>query len=148
AVAGGAEGSASPAGEASRKAEAHDANKDTRIAGFPYGMNVSPVDDSVWVAKYTPAVPSGLIRLEVGRNPPETCKTEYYEPPKLANGSYAAFNARGVDIDSKGIAWVAFGSGQLGRFDRSKCAVKAGPKATGQQCPEGWTFYQVPEPKL
>ncbi|HLG87026.1 MAG TPA: carboxypeptidase-like regulatory domain-containing protein [Alphaproteobacteria bacterium] len=149
AAAGGAEGSASPAGADSQaKADTHEAAEDTRIAGFPYGMNVSPVDDSIWVAKYTPTVPSGLIRLEPGRNPPETCKTEYYEPPKLANGNYAAFNAREVDIDSKGIAWVAFGSGQLGRFDRSRCAVKAGPTATGQQCPEGWTFYQAPEPKL
>jgi hypothetical protein len=149
AAAGGAEGSASPAGATSQaKPDTHNSGKDTRIAGFPYGMNVSPVDDSIWVAKYTPAVPSGIIRLEPGRNPPETCKTEYYEPPKLANGNYAAFNARGVDIDSKGIAWVAFGSGQLGRFDRNKCAVKAGPTATGQQCPEGWTFYQAPEPKL
>src|SRR6185312_8036509 len=147
-AAGGAEGSAAAGNGAKAAADALDPHKDTRINGFPYGMNVSPVDDSVWVAKYTPAVPSGVIRLEVGANPPETCKTEYYEPPKLPNGNYAAFNARGVDIDSKGIAWVAFGSGQLGRFDRSKCKTKSGPSATGQQCPEGWTLYQAPGPKL
>ena len=147
-AAGGAEGSAAAGNGAKAAADALDPHKDTRINGFPYGMNVSPVDDSVWVAKYTPAVPSGVTRLELGANPPETCKTEYYEPPKLPNGNYAAFNARGVDIDSKGIAWVAFGSGQLGRFDRSKCKTKSGPSATGQQCPEGWTLYQAPGPKL
>jgi hypothetical protein len=127
---------------------AFDAKKDTRINGFPYSMNVSPVDESIWVAKYTPAVPSGLIRLTLGKNPPETCKTEYYEPPKQPDGSYAAFNMRGVDLDSKGIAWVAFGSGELGRFDRSKCTTISGPTANGQQCPAGWTFYDTPGPKV
>jgi hypothetical protein len=149
AAAGGAEGSSGRTpGAQAMAGDTQDPHKDTRIASFPYGMNISPVDDSVWVAKYTPAVPSGVIRMEVGSNPPETCKTEYYEPPKLPNGNYAAFNVRGVDIDSKGIAWVTFGSGQLGRFDRNKCKVKAGPTATGQQCPEGWTLYQAPGPKL
>lgn len=135
-------------GDAANPAKPPDPTKDTRISGFPYGMNVSPVDDSVWVAKYTPAVPSGVMRVTRGPNPPETCKTEYYEPPRLPDGTYAAFNARGVDVDSKGIAWVAFGSGHLGRFDRSKCKVTNGPTATGQQCPEGWTIYASPEPKV
>jgi hypothetical protein len=55
---------------------------------------------------------------------------------------------RGDDLDSKGIAWVAFGSGELGRFDRSKCKVTSGPTATGQQCPDGWTFFDTPGPKV
>jgi hypothetical protein len=135
-------------GDAAEPAKAADPHKDTRISGFPYGMNVSPTDDAVWVAKYTPAVPSGVMRVTRGSNPPETCKTEYYEPPKLPDGTYAAFNARGVDVDSKGIAWVAFGSGHLGRFDRSKCKVTNGPTATGQQCPEGWEIFPAPEPKV
>jgi hypothetical protein len=149
AAAGGAEGTVGKAASAASGAGASlDLKKDTRINGFPYSMNISPVDESVWVAKYTPAVPSGLIRLELGKNPPETCKTEYYEPPKMPDGNYAAFNARGVDIDSKGIAWVAFGAGEIGRFDRSKCKVLNGPTATGQQCPDGWTFYKTPGPRV
>jgi hypothetical protein len=52
-------------------------------------------------------------------------------------------------VDQKsGIAWAAFSSGQIGRFDRNKCKVTSGPTATGQQCPEGWTFYDLPSPKL
>jgi hypothetical protein len=145
----GAEGTVGKTAAGSGEAvHAFDPTADTRINGFPYGMNVSPVDDSIWVAKYTPAVPSGLIRMELGKNPPETCKTEYYEPPKLPDGNFAAFNMRGVDIDSKGIAWVAFGSGQLGRFDRSQCKVTNGATATGQQCPEGWTFFKSPGPQV
>jgi hypothetical protein len=122
--------------------------KDTRINGFLYAMGISPKDQSIWIAKYSPAVPSGLVRMSPGKNPPETCSVEYYEPPKLPSGDYAAFNMRGVDLDSNGVAWAAFGSGQLGRFDRSKCKVLNGPTATGQQCPEGWTFYDSPGPKV
>jgi hypothetical protein len=149
AAAGGAEGTVGAKVAAAAAGPAPlDVKKDTRINGFPYGMNISPVDDSIWVAKYTPTVPSGLIRMELGKNPPETCKTEYYEPPKLPDGSYAAFNTRGVDLDSKGIAWVAFGAGELGRFDRSKCKVTNGPAATGQQCADGWTFWKTPGPTV
>jgi len=122
--------------------------QDTRINGFLYAMGISPKDQSIWIAKYSPAVPSGLVRMSPGKNPPETCSVEYYEPPKLPSGDYAAFNMRGVDLDSNGIAWAAFGSGQMGRFDRSKCKVTNGPTATGQQCPEGWTFYDSPGPKV
>ena len=142
---GGGEGAASA--DPAAAAAAFDPKKDTRIAGFLYGMGVSPVDDSFWVAKYTPTVPSGIIRFVRGTNPPETCRTEYYEAPKI-NGKYQAFNARGVDVDANGIAWVAFGTGHIASFDRSKCKVTNGPTATGQQCAEGWHVYDTPGPKL
>jgi hypothetical protein len=141
----GGEGSDLKGGAAGNAAS--DPNKDTRIAGFNYGMAVSPKDQSYWAAKYSPLVPSGIIRVDPGANPPLTCKTEYYEPPKI-NGGYRAFNVRGVDVDADGIAWVAFGSGAIGRFDRSQCQVRNGPTATGQQCPEGWEIIDTPGPKL
>jgi hypothetical protein len=127
---------------------AFDPKKDTRVSGFLYGMSVDPRTNISWYAKFTPYVPSGLIRLDPGANPPETCRTEYYEPPKLSDGSYAAFNARAVDVDSNGVAWVDFGSGHLGKFDRRKCKVLNGPTATGQHCPEGWSIYLSPGPKI
>ena len=127
--------------------KASDPKKDTRITGFLYGMGISPKDDSFWVAKYSPAVPSGIIRMEIGSNPPATCKTEYYEAP-LVNGKYQAFNARGADVDANGIVWVAFGTGHIASFDRSKCKVTNGPTAIGQQCPEGWQVHDTPGPKL
>jgi hypothetical protein len=127
---------------------AFDPKKDTRISGFLYGMSVQPNSNISWYAKFTPYVPSGLIRLDPGANPPETCRTEYYEPPKLPDGTYAAYNARAVDVDSHGVAWVDFGSGDLGKFDRSKCKLLNGPTATGQQCPEGWTIYRSPGPNI
>jgi len=124
-----------------------DPKKDTRIAGMIYGMAISPLDQSYWGAKYSPLVPSGIIHLIPGRDPPFTSKMEYFEPPKIPGG-YAAFNARGLSVDSNGVVWVAFGSGALGRFDRSRCKVLNGPTATGQQCPEGWTIIKTPLPNL
>ena len=123
------------------------AKKDTRLTGFVYGINVSPVDDSVWGVKYIPIWPSGIVRMVKGSNPPETCRTEYYEPPKLPDGTYAAFGSRGIDIDSKGVAWVSFANGQIGGFDRGRCNVTNGPNI-GQTCPEGWTIYDPPGPHM
>lgn len=123
-----------------------DPTKDTRIAGFQYGAGISPKDSSYWGAKYSPLVPSGVLRLETGSNPPETCKTEYFEAP-MVDGQYQAYNVRGVDVDIEGIVWVAFGTGAIGKFDRSKCEVLNGPTATGQHCPEGWTIIETPGPK-
>ena len=125
-----------------------DPTKDTRISGFLYGVDSNPKDGSMWYAKTSPAYPTGIVRFERGARPPETCKTEYYEPPRRPDGSYVAFNGRGVSIDSNGVAWVAYGSGQFASFDRGKCKVMNGPTATGQHCPEGWKFYEIPGPKM
>ena len=125
-----------------------DPTKDTVLSTYLYGASVAP-DNTVWMAGYVPYVPSGIVHLIPGKNPPETCVTEFYEPPKKSTGGYAAFGIRGVGIDQKsGVAWAAFSSGQIGRFDRNKCKVVNGPTATGQQCPEGWTFYDLPSPKV
>jgi hypothetical protein len=59
------------------------------------------------------------------------------------------FSPRGGDVDRNGVYWAAMASGHLGSFDRRKCkAPLNGPKATGQHCPEGWTFYAEPLPQL
>jgi hypothetical protein len=125
-----------------------DPRRDSRIRSFLYGMNVSPADGSAWFNKVQPVAPSGIVRLDRGINPPETCRTEYYEPPRRPDGTYLAFNGRGSDVDSDGVVWTAFTSGQLGAFDRRKCKVLSGPTATGQHCPEGWTIYDAPGPRL
>src|SRR5258707_15432132 len=57
------------------------------------------------------------------------------------------FGPRGGDIDSQGVVWVTLASGHMGSFDRRKCKGPLnGPKATGDHCPEGWSFYQYPGP--
>lgn len=120
--------------------------KDLRISRYLYGIGVDPRGE-VWAAAYVPYVPSGVVHLIPGDNPPLTCKTEYFEPP-MKDGQYVAVGARGVGSDWQGRAWVAFSSGQIGLFDRRKCKVLNGPTATGQHCPEGWTIYDLPVPKV
>lgn len=127
--------------------EPADPAKDKRIAKGLYA--VSPASDgSVWGS--TLGYPGGLIRLDPGKNPPETALVEYYELPLNASGEpVQGFSPRGMDIDRNGVAWVALASGHMASFDRRKCKGPLnGPGATGQHCAEGWTFYTEPLPQF
>lgn len=141
-------GEGSGGGQSAAPAASFDPAKDTQLSGFLYGANVNPADGSVWYVKYSPYLPSGIIRFVPGASAPETCLTEYYELPKGADGLYPAYAARGIDLDSNGVAWVSYASGHIASFDRRKCKVLKGPTATGQQCPEGWTLHKVPGPNI
>jgi hypothetical protein len=116
-----------------------DPTKDKRIVAGFYAVMPSPVDGSIWgtVRRY----PGSIVRLVPGPNPSETALAEIYNVPK------PGFGIRGGDIDRQGVVWVSLGSGHLGSFDRRKCKGPLnGPKATGDHCPEGWSFYQYPGP--
>ena len=116
-----------------------DPAKDTRILSSFYAVMPSPVDGSVWGS--TLGVPGAVVRLVPGSNPPSTALAEIYRVPM------PGFGARGADIDRQGVVWVSLGSGHLGSFDRRKCKGPLnGPKATGDHCPEGWSFHQYPGP--
>jgi hypothetical protein len=120
-----------------------DPNKDMRITGGSgtYAVMPSPVDGSVWFTAGVFAGHGAVIRLAPGPNPPETALAEIYNIPM------PGFGPRGGDIDSKGVVWVSLASGHIGSFDRRKCkAPLNGPKATGDHCPEGWSFYKYPGP--
>jgi hypothetical protein len=124
-----------------------DPTKDHRInAGF---YAVAPATDgSIWAS--TLGYPGGVVRLVPGAHPPETSLAEYYEPPlNNPKAPTIGYSPRGMDIDRSGVAWVAMASGHLASFDRRKCKGPLnGPTATGQHCPEGWTFYAEPLPQL
>jgi hypothetical protein len=128
-----------------------EAGKDMRLDGFAYGIIPNPVDGSIWIARRLP-VPGSIVRLDLGHNPPETCSAEVYEPPfenPDVDPSQWGHGGRGIDVDRNGVLWTALGgSGHLASFDRSKCAVRNGPTATGQHCPEGWTLYPTPGPQM
>jgi hypothetical protein len=116
-----------------------DPAKDKRVATGFYAVMPSPIDGSVW-GSYR-GNPGAVVRVVPGSNPPQTTLTEVYNVPP------PGFGARGADIDSKGVVWVSLSSGHLGSFDRRKCTRPLnGPKATGDHCPEGWTFHQYPGP--
>ena len=138
-------------GEYTEPGEPLEAGKDMRLDGFAYGIIPNPVDGSIWIARRLP-VPGSIVRLDLGDNPPETCSAEVYEPPfenPDVDPSQWGHGGRGIDVDRNGVLWTALGgSGHLASFDRNKCAVRNGPTATGQHCPEGWTLYATPGPQM
>lgn len=123
-----------------------DPTKDKRINRGLYSVSPAP-DGSVWGS--TLGYPGGVVRLDPGTDPPHTSLVEYYELPLDDQGEpIEGFSPRGMDVDRNGVAWVALASGHMASFDRSKCATLNGPEATGQHCPEGWTFYTEPLPQM
>jgi hypothetical protein len=118
-----------------------DPTRDKRYGGAFYAVAPAP-DGSVWGSQL--GFPGAVIRIVPGANPAETALAEVYELP-VDKG----FSPRGMDIDRNGVAWAALASGHLASFDRRKCKGPLnGPKATGQHCPEGWTFYAEPLPNF
>jgi hypothetical protein len=127
-----------------------DPKADKKIPINGYGIIVNPVDGSIWMATTGPT-PGHLLRVSLGANPPVTCMAEVYEPPFNNPKMPGVFGyaPRGIDVDRNGVIWTALsGSSQLASFDRRKCKITNGPDATGQHCPEGWTLYRSPGPKM
>ena len=124
-----------------------DPSRDKRINSGYYAVSPAP-DGSIWGSNLS--YPGAVVRLAPGDDPTVTALTEYYELPLDANGDpIEGFSPRGMDIDRNGVAWVALASGHMASFDRSRCQGPLnGPQATGQHCPEGWTFYTEPLPQF
>jgi len=118
-----------------------DPAKDKQIDDALYIAAPAP-DGSIWGSVL--GYPGAIIRVVPGANPTETALAERYELP-----ADKGYSPRGMDVDRNGVAWVALGSGHLASFDRRKCKGPLnGPKATGQQCPEGWAFFAQPLPQF
>jgi hypothetical protein len=128
-------------GEYTEPNQPFDPSKDRRINTAFYGASPAK-DGTVWGSAL--AYPGYVVRLDPRQpNPESTALAEVYEVPAPGYGP------RGFDIDSKGIAWVPLSSGHMASFDRSKCKVLNGPTIRdGKHCPEGWTLYPFPGPKL
>ena len=115
-----------------------DAAKDKRIipGSGPYAVMPNPTDGSIWYTVGVFGGPPGFLRFD-----PKTGLSEVYNVPA------PAFGIRGGDIDKNGVAWGSASSGHLVSFDRRKCKGPLnGPNATGDHCPEGWSFYKYPGP--
>jgi hypothetical protein len=119
-----------------------DPTKQHRVNVAFYGVAPSPVDGTIWGDSL--GFPGYVVRLDPTKpNPSETALAEIYEVPAPGYGP------RGMDIDGHNVVWVPLSSGHMASFDRSKCKVLNGPTiATGRHCPEGWTLYPLPGPKL
>jgi hypothetical protein len=121
-----------------------DPKRDHRVTFGCYAIGVSPLDNSVWCSSNS-SEDRQLVRIERGKNAPQSCKAEFYEPrpgqkpPMMGTG--------GVVVDHEGVAWQSWRvSGQFISFDRRKCKSLKDSKADGQACPEGWTIYRDNEP--
>jgi hypothetical protein len=125
-----------------------DPTKDRRINAPFYAASPAP-DGSIWGT--TLSFPGAIMRVVPGPNPSETALTEIYELPAVtdAKADVLGFSPRGGDVDRNGVFWAALASGHMASFDRRKCKGPLnGPKATGQHCREGWTFYAEPLPQF
>src|SRR5438874_4579673 len=124
-----------------------DPAKDKRISAGLYAVAPAP-DGSIWGSSL--GFPGAIVRLVPGPNPPETALAELYELPLDRSGvPVEGFSPRGGDVDRNGVYWTALASGHLASFDRRKCKGPLnGPSATGQHCPEGWSFYPEPLPQI
>ncbi|MCC6930975.1 MAG: carboxypeptidase regulatory-like domain-containing protein [Gemmatimonadaceae bacterium] len=120
--------------------------KDKRVNAGLYSVAPAP-DGSVWGTSL--GYPGALVRLSPGTNPPATALAELFEPPMKDGKPVAGYSPRGGDVDRDGVFWAAMASGHMASFDRRKCkGALNGPTATGQHCPEGWTFYKEPMPQF
>ena len=104
-------------------------------SGNPFARHYPLAGAARHAAYYDPA--TGHVELI------DTCfNTHHLQPVQ-------GYSPRGIDIDRNGVVWTALsGSGHLARFDRGRCAVRNGPAATGQHCPEGWTLHATPGPQM
>jgi hypothetical protein len=125
-----------------------DPTKDKRYGGGGFYAVAPAPDGSVWGSIL--GFPGAIVRLEPGPNPSETALIEVYETPWNVPGMpNVGYSPRGMDVDRNGVAWAALASGHMASFDRRKCRGPLnGPEATGQHCPEGWTFYAEPLPQM
>jgi hypothetical protein len=125
---------------------ARDKRMNTGQYGSVYALAPAP-DGSVWGTTF--GFPGAIIRLSPGANPPHTALTEIFELPTKDGNPVLGFSPRGGDVDRNGVYWAALASGHMASFDRRKCKGPLnGPTATGQHCPEGWSFYAEPLPQL
>ena len=117
---------------------------DHRISFGCYSVAVSHADGSLWCS----GIGRGdkrLVRIEKGSSPPETCSAEYYEPPPDRMGDVVG--SGGVEVDGDGVAWQNWRvSGHFSSFDRTLCDTTSDPQATGQSCPEGWSYQRKDDP--
>jgi hypothetical protein len=115
-----------------------DPTKDKRITGGsgPYAVMPNPKDGSIWYTVGVFAGQAAFLRFD-----PKTGLSEIYHLPKEGYG------LRGGDIDGNGVLWGSASNGSLVSFERSKCKGPLnGAAATGDHCPEGFTFHRYPGP--
>ena len=121
-----------------------DPTQDKRFGAAFYSVSPAP-DGAIWgtVLGY----PGQVVRLVPGSNPPETALAEVYELPTSMPRRPASRRAEAMSIATACSGRPCKRSyGEL-RPPEVQGPLN-GPNATGQHCPEGWTFYTEPVPQF
>jgi hypothetical protein len=122
-------------------AQPADRTRDQRL-NFPCRRIASAGDGTVWCGAGG-VNEERIVRVEIGANPPESCRTEIYHAPPWRDVAAA----RAVAVDDAGVVWVAMaGTDHLASFDRRLCTDRRASATAAQQCAEGWRFYSIPGP--
>ena len=122
-----------------------DPTKDHRIDFGCYAVAVNPKDGSLWC--------SGIGRGDetsdaprAGNEPADELQRGVLRAAARSDRSKCSARAASKSI-TRACAWQNWrASGHFSAFDRSKCKSTTDPQATGQSCPEGWTFYRKNDP--
>ena len=120
-----------------------DRARDQRI-DFPCRRIASAGDGAVWCAAGG-VNEERIVRVEVGANPPQSCRTEIYQAPPWRDVAAP----RDVAVDDAGVVWVAMaGTDHLASLDRRLCTDRRASGTAAQLCAEGWRFYTIPGPSF
>jgi hypothetical protein len=119
-----------------------DANRDQAAVDFPCRQIASASDGAVWCAAGG-VDDQRIVRVEIGADPPRTCRTEIYRAPAWRDVA----GPRDVAVDGSGTVWVTMAAtDHVARFDRRQCKPAVPFDPAGTDCPEGWRFYPIPGP--
>ena len=109
---------------------------------FPCRQIAAAPDGAVWCAAGG-VDEQRIVRVEIGSNPPQSCRAEIYRAPAWRDVA----GARDVAVDGSGTVWVTMAAtDHIARFDRRQCTPNAAFDPAGTDCPEGWRFYPIPGP--
>ena len=126
-----------------------DPTKDRRVSYPFYAASPAP-DGSIWGSAL--GFPGAIMRRHPGtrtRRRPRSPKSTSCRRSTIRKPTCSDFRRVAADVDRNGVMWSALSSGHMASFDRRKCKGPLnGPKATGQHCREGWTFYPEPLPQF
>jgi hypothetical protein len=118
-----------------------DPAKDRRL-DFTCRRIASGPDGAIWCAAGG-VDDQRILRVEIGTNPPQSCRSEVFRAPQWRDVA----GARDLAVDSSGIAWVAMSAtDHVARFDRQQCKLDGSADAAGNECAEGWRFFPMPGP--
>ena len=96
-----------------------------------------------WTEPDEPVLPDRDHRIAFGCYSVAVSHADEPPPDRMPD----VIGSGGVEVDGRGVAWQNWRvSGHFSNFDRTLCDTTADPEATGQSCPEGWSYRRKDDP--